>query len=182
MAHTCRGHPWLRQGSARVFGDRNNPLRVMQRPVSSRFQALVIVRATNKTRYGWCRRGRRVAMSFQQVGGGKDGWRRFAACLQRTIWSSWGWGREPGPFFMPRRGHALGPAASGTVTQMAPPFRSKRFRARFNDESSLSVHSAGVLTSTLDQPHHPPPSESQPPPATRSVRASGRTMVCRVPG
>lgn len=181
MAHTCRGHPWLRQGSARVFGDRNNPLRVMQRPVSSRFQALVIVCSTKKTRYGWCRRGRRVARSFQQVGGGKDGWRRFAGSLfAKAIWSSWGVGARTGSIFHAKTQPC--PAASGTVTQMAPPFRSKRFRARFNDESSLSVHSAGVLTSTLANPTNPPPSESQPPPATRSVRASGRTMVCRVPG
>lgn len=181
MAHTCRGHPWLRQGSARVFGDRNNPLRVMQRPVSSRFQALVIVCSTKKTRYGWCRRGRRVARSFQQVGGGK---RWLATVPRQPVCKGdlefMGVGARTGSIFHAKTQPC--PAASGTVTQMAPPYRSKRFRARFNDESSLSVHSAGGLTSTLANPTNPPPSESQPPPATRSVRASGRTMVCRVPG
>lgn len=181
MAHTCRGHPWLRQGSARVFGDRNNPLRVMQRPVSSQFQALVIVCFTKKTRYGWCRRGRRVARSFQQVGGGK---RWLATVRGQPVCKGdlefMGGGGENRVHFSCQ--DAAMPCSQWNGDPNGPTLPLQKISSSFNDESSLSVHSAGVLTSTLANPTNLPPSESQPPPATRSVRASGRTMVCRVPG
>ena len=75
-----------------------------------------------------CRRGWRVARSFQHVSGGKDGWRRFAACLQRRLEFMGVVGaRTRSIFFTPRHDHGL-PAASGTVNQMAPPFLSNNFK------------------------------------------------------
>ena len=77
-----------------------SPLRVMQRLVSSRFQALVIACFTKKTRYG-CGVGAVGAWlghSSMSVGEKMAGDGSQPVC--KGDWSSWGWwGREPGPYF-----------------------------------------------------------------------------------
>ncbi|KAK1831340.1 hypothetical protein QBC39DRAFT_351698 [Podospora conica] len=94
-----------------------------------------------------CRRGRRVARSFQHVGRGKDGWRRTVRSLfAKGDWSSsHGCGGEnPVHIFhaKPDR-HAPG---LGTVTQIAPLFlsnkvpRPKDFELCPMNSSSHSTH------------------------------------------